>query len=471
MAETTEKRSSGTDILIKIAKVASSTLELREILDTILEVIADGLNMDLCSICLLKPEKKIICIEAAKGATKGTVNAFCIKDEDEIVKKVFKDMQPLIVEDISSDAKIKRILNPESCHMLSLLAVPILRDDAPLGIVMVQTRDPYKCGQDEINLLKIISHNISAAIMNADLYRSVKTQLDELKVIHEIGKAITSILNIDDLLPYICREVSRIFNVRGCILRLIEGDILNTKASFGLPDEIRHDITLDIGKGPAGQVALTGNPLLINDTAEVSGDLYVPGIEATTVICVPLIFGEKTLGTLELFDKKDEWGVTAFDESDLNTLLTFASASSIAIENARRYRAETEKEKEVTQTKDYLASLINDSADAIIISDIDGMIVSWNKGAENIYGYTEDEVKGKFLPMVPSFLIDEEKNVINSIKHKETLRNLETIRQTKNGRLIEVSLTLSPITDHSGNVTGISGISRDISEKKMSRKS
>jgi len=72
--------------------------------------------------------------------------------------------------------------------------------------------------------------------------------------------------------------------------------------------------------------------------------------------------------------------------------------------------------------------------------------------------------------MVPSFLVEEEKGYIEKIKQKETLRNLETIRQTKNGRLIEVSLTLSPILDSSGNVTGISGISRDISEKKMVEK-
>ncbi len=475
MAETSEKQyrdkqSVKTDILIKVAKVASSTLELREILDTILEVIADKLNKDLCSICLLKPENNIICIEAAKGVSKENVNVFCIKDEDEIIKKVFKEMQPLIVENINNDAEIKRIINPESCHMLSLLAVPIVRDNIPLGILMVQTRDSHKYSQDEINLLTIISHNISAAIMKADLYQNVKEQLDELKVIHEIGKAITSILNIDDLLPHICEEVSKVFNVRGCILRLIEGETLQVKASYGLPEGVSDKMTLKIGQGTAGQVALTGEPVIINDKSRMPRDYNVPGVDSSTMICVPLMIGKKILGTLALFDKKDEWGVTTFAENDLNTLLTFASVSSIAIENARLYRTEIEKEEEVTQTKDYLSSLIDGSADAIITTDTEGMVISWNKGAKNIYGYTEEEVKGKFLPMVPSFLIDDEKNIINSIKRKEILRNLETIRQTKNGRLIEVSLTLSPIMDHSGNVTGISGISRDISEKKMVEK-
>ncbi len=251
MPETNERKYQGkssveTDILIKIAKVASSTLELREILDTILEIVANSLNKDLCSICLLKPENNVICIEAAKDTKKETVNVFCIKDEDKIIKKVFNEMKPLVVENINNDNEIKKIMNPESHHMLSLLAVPIVRDSIPLGILMVQSRDSHKYSPDEINLLTIISHNISAAIMNADLYRSVKSQLDELKVIHEIGKAITSILNIDDLLPYICKEVSKVFNVRGCILRLIEGETLLVKAYYGLPEGLSDRMTLKI---------------------------------------------------------------------------------------------------------------------------------------------------------------------------------------------------------------------------------
>lgn len=475
MAEITERnrqmdKSLDTEILIKVAQIASSTRELRDILDTISHVVADSLEKDICTICLIKEGKKVICIEAARGASKEPVKVFCLRNDDDVISKVFKDHQPLVVEDINREPHIKAILNPDTINLRSLLAIPIVRDNARIGILMVQTVEPYIYSQDEINRLTIISHNISAAILNADLYRSVKTQLDELKVIHEIGKAITSILDVEELLPNICEEVSKVFNVIGCVLRLIEGDTLQIKASYGLPDATKQEMTLRIGEGIAGHVAITGKPLLVDDTSKMPENLRVPGIEATSVLCVPLTIGEKVIGTLGLYDKKDEWGVTTFTQDDLNSLITFASASSIAIENARLYMTELEKEKEVTQTKDYLKSLIDDSADAIITSDTDGIITSWNKGAENIYGFTEDEVLGRFLPMVPAFLAEEEKTFIDKIREKETLRNIETIRQTKNGRLIEISLTLSPILDSSGNVSGISGISRDISEKKMVEK-
>ena len=474
MAEIADKqqkeKSLEVEVLTKVAQIASSTLELREILDTISHVVADTLNKDLCSICLFKSEKQVVCIEAAKGVSKEHVNIFCIKNEDDVISKLFENLQPLVVEDIRKDPYVKVIINPDALELLSLLAIPILQNKTVIGILMIQTREPYTYNEDEINILNIISYNISAAIRNAELYRSVKSQLDELKVIHEIGKAITSILNIDELLPYICEQVSKVFNVKGCILRLLENEMLQIKAAYGLPDTDIQKMALNIGNGIAGHVALTGEPVLIDNVAGMPENLRVPEVQATSVLCVPLIIGKRIIGTLGLYDKKDEWGITTFTKDDVNTLMTFASASSAAIENARLYKAEIEKEKEVTQTKDYLKSLIDNSADAIIISDLNGIITSWNKGAEIIYGFKQDEVIGKFLPMVPPFLVEEEKAFIGDIKQKETLRNIETIRQTKNGRLIEISLTLSPILDSAGNVTGISGISRDISEKKMVEK-
>ncbi len=475
MAETTGNKdrndlSTTSNILTKVTQIASSTLELREILDTISLVITDTLNKDVCYICLLKPESKVVCIQAVKGGDRESVKVFCIQDEEEIIHEMFKELKPVMIEDLRTEPRVRDILNPQTDNFCSLLAVPVVRDDKLIGVLVVQTAESCVYTEEEIAVLTIISHNISAAIRNAELYRSVKAQLDELKVIHEIGKAITSILNIDELLPYICMEVSKAFNARGCTLRLLEGETLQIKASYGLPDRILHEMPLRLGEGISGNVALTGEPLLIDDTSMMPDNLRVPGIDSKSVICVPLSIGEQVIGTLALYDKKDEWGVAAFSQEDLNSLITFASVSSIAIENARLYKAELDKEREVTQTKDYLKSLINDSADAIITSDTNGIITSWNRGAENIYGFTEEEVIGKFLPMVPQFLIEEEKNFIKRLQKKETLRNIETIRQTKNGRLIEISLTLSPILDSSGNVTGISGISRDISEKKLVEK-
>ncbi|MEK7237941.1 MAG: GAF domain-containing protein [Nitrospirota bacterium] len=468
---------SGTEILIMVEQVVNSNLELKEMLDAITHIVAERLNKDTCTVYLIKPDTKVIYIEASKGLEKEAAGMVSLTPGEGVIGWVAQQLQPLGIEDIRKEPRFKKIALTGEGNFLSMLAVPISRDNEPLGVLTVQTIEPYMYSEEEINLLNIISHKISTAIKNAEFYKNFKIQVDELKTLNEIGKAITSILSIDKLLPYICEEVSKLFHAKGCILRLLEDDILQIKASYGLPDKIKQAMNLRIGEGIAGWVVQTGKPLLVDDVLKMPENLRVPVIEATSVLCVPLKIGERTIGTLGLYDKEDEWGTTTFTQADLDTLNTFASASSIAIENARLYRTEVEKERkilslywEVTQIKDYLESLIDNSADAIVVSDRDGSIISWNKGAEKIYGYAEEEVVGKFLPMVPYFLVQDEKNFINKIIQKETIKNIETIRQTKIGELIEVSLTLSPILDASGNVTAISGISRDISEKKRVEK-
>jgi PAS domain S-box-containing protein len=464
------------DILIHIAKVANSTLDLREILSRITSIIAERLKKDVCSVYLLKPGQKLS-LAATKGLKEEAIDKVCFETGEGVVGWVSEQLKPLAVENISSEPRFKDISITGARDFQSMLAVPILRDNRSLGVITLQTKEPYVYTQEEIDRFTLISHTISASIRNAELYKNVTTQLDELKSIHEIGKAVTSILRLEKLLPFICEEVSRLFNVKGCILRLLEGDNLQIKASHGLPDRIKQEMNLFLGEGIAGHVAKTGSPLLIDDVSQMPDNLRVPVIETTSVLCVPLKIGERTIGTLGLYDKKDEFGITTFTQKDMDTLNTFASASSIAIENARLYRDEVNREKkilslywEVIQTKDYLESIIEHSADAIITSDINGMITSWNKSAEIIYGFSEDEALGRFLPMVPSHLIEKEKKFISQLIQKETITNIETERQKKEGDLIEVSLTLSPVIDSSGNVSGICGISRDISEKKRVEK-
>ena len=121
---------------------------------------------------------------------------------------------------------------------------------------------------------------------------------------------------------------------------------------------------------------------------------------------------------------------------------------------------------EVAQTKEYLEGIIENSADAIVTSDLNGIITSWNKGAEYIYGFKKEEAVGKFLPFVPEALIDPEWENNRRVRNGELLKRVETLRKRKDGVLITVTLTLSPVKSAAGEVIGISGISRDVSELK-----
>jgi PAS domain S-box-containing protein len=110
---------------------------------------------------------------------------------------------------------------------------------------------------------------------------------------------------------------------------------------------------------------------------------------------------------------------------------------------------------------------VESSDDAIISKDLSGIIRSWNKGAERIFGYTSEEVIGKsVMILIPSDRVDEEPNIVERIRRGERIDHYDTVRMRKDKSRIHISLTVSPVKDLKGRVIGASKIARDITEKK-----
>jgi len=115
----------------------------------------------------------------------------------------------------------------------------------------------------------------------------------------------------------------------------------------------------------------------------------------------------------------------------------------------------------------HYAALVESSDDAIVGKTLGGYVTSWNKGAEIVFGYTRDEMVGKHISiLIPPDRKDEEPEILEKIKRGESVDHYETIRRRKDGRLIDVSVTISPIRDAGGNITGASKVARDITERK-----
>lgn len=116
----------------------------------------------------------------------------------------------------------------------------------------------------------------------------------------------------------------------------------------------------------------------------------------------------------------------------------------------------------------WLSSLIESADDAIISKTLEGVITSWNKAAENIFGYRAEEIVGKsILTLIPPALHGEEQQIIEKLKRGERIKHYETTRVGKGGRLIEISLTVSPIKTDEGKIIGASKVVRDITREKQ----
>jgi PAS domain S-box-containing protein len=136
---------------------------------------------------------------------------------------------------------------------------------------------------------------------------------------------------------------------------------------------------------------------------------------------------------------------------------------SAAFETALR-----EKRAQAEQTTALLGAIVNSSDDAIISKNLDGFITSWNKSAEQLFGYTAEEAIGQHITLIiPPNRRAEEVMILERLRRGEQINHFDTVRMRKDTTLVDISLTISPVRDAAGNVVGASKVARDITERKQ----
>jgi PAS domain S-box-containing protein len=147
-----------------------------------------------------------------------------------------------------------------------------------------------------------------------------------------------------------------------------------------------------------------------------------------------------------------------FDAEDLRVMTSLGTFAAAAYQTLLSLNA--------TQR---IASIVESSDDAIVSKDLNGVITSWNNGAERIFGYTAEEVVGKpVMILIPPDRHDEEPAILERIRRGERIEHFETVRLRRDGSRVDISLTVSPIKSAEGKIVGASKIARDITEKMRS---
>jgi PAS domain S-box-containing protein len=138
---------------------------------------------------------------------------------------------------------------------------------------------------------------------------------------------------------------------------------------------------------------------------------------------------------------------------------------------ATQLRSEIAERKDVEIELRRLAGIVESSDDAILSKTLEGIILTWNNGAEHIFGYKADEIIGQSVTiLIPRERHDEEPRILDRIRRGERIDHYETVRQRKDGSLVDISLTVSPIKDAEGRVIAASKIARDITDRKRAER-
>lgn len=146
-------------------------------------------------------------------------------------------------------------------------------------------------------------------------------------------------------------------------------------------------------------------------------------------------------------------------------------SSNVFFENgqfvhSRCFTRDITEQKHAQELRNRLAAVVESSDDAIITKTLDGIITTWNQGAERIFGYRPEEVIGKSVTiLMPPDRVNEEATILERLKRGERIDHFETIRQRKDGTLLNISLSISPLRDAGGRIIGASKIARDIGER------
>src|SRR5262245_35904220 len=123
---------------------------------------------------------------------------------------------------------------------------------------------------------------------------------------------------------------------------------------------------------------------------------------------------------------------------------------------------------QVADAQTLLAAIVESSDDAIVSKDLTGRILSWNAGAARLFGYTAEEAVGQSITLIiPAELLDEERDILARIRRGERIDHFETVRVTRDGRRLDISLTVSPLRDRTGRVVGASKVARDITARRQ----
>ncbi|NLM16333.1 MAG: GAF domain-containing protein [Candidatus Riflebacteria bacterium] len=328
--------------LYKVGSSVSKTLNITPLFETILQQVQEVMDVENCSLMAYDSIRKKLTLDAAIGLPSDMVGKVESDLGEGIAGWVAANKKPVLLKDISKDARFAKRNGRLDYKTRSVLSVPILHQEDLLGVLNVNNkRSGDAFFEDDLNLLLGISGQISQAIANASLHEKTDMQVAELSLIQELGKAINSSLDLDSVLNYFIDMTTRITEADKSTLMLFDEETqeLYVEASRGFEDENKiNDVRLKLGEGIAGQVALSHRPMkLDNVTASKEYTLLdcLKRPKDLTLMTAPLINKEQLIGVINcerLLEKKGP-----FTPENLDLLDTLASQASIAIENARLY--------------------------------------------------------------------------------------------------------------------------------------
>ncbi len=330
-----ERRLDEVQALFTVGQSLVTTLNLDKVLSLIVDAALKTIPVaHKAVIHFLDETNGVLVPKAVSHHGQGAGSSAKMRVGEGVAGRAVVEKEAIYVSDTRTDPRFV----DSGTAVKSLLVVPMILGETVIGTLSLDSGEAEAFTQDDERLLVMLANQAAIAIENARLYGEAK-RADELAALNRIATAMVSTLELDQVLTLAMQGINETLRVEAGSLLLLdeaEGHLI-PRMTFCGEKSVRGEVALSLDQGVAGQVVRTGKPLLLPDARQKgrlpSTTAQLHGLEARSVLCVPLILREKTIGAIEVINK---WG-GRFTEDDLTLLNSIAASVAIAIENARLY--------------------------------------------------------------------------------------------------------------------------------------
>jgi phosphoserine phosphatase RsbU/P len=325
--------------LFDLGREVTSVLDLEELLAKIPQLIARLTRFNAFSVYLLDDARQELRIAYAVGYPDGALAKQRLRVGQGVVGAAVEEGRPILVNDIRLEARYRGPLR----NMLSQLAVPMRRKGQIIGALnlLSETTDAFS-GQDEA-LLRQFGAHVAVAIENARLFKAERQYVATLETLAEIGREMSSILDLDDLLTRIASLTKRLIDYRTFGILLLEeaSQELDLKMAVRYGEEGTTK-RVKLGQGLVGWAALHKQPVLVPDVSKDPRYInLVP--DARSELVIPMLIKDRCIGVFDLESPE----LNAFTKEHAELLTLLASQAAVAVENARLYEEVRRNEERI----------------------------------------------------------------------------------------------------------------------------
>jgi sigma-B regulation protein RsbU (phosphoserine phosphatase) len=334
----TELQSRIEPLLLEVADVVNTTLDLDTTLKRVAELVRKVIDYEIFGILLLNEKTQELYFRFSVGHSLEIADRIRIKVGEGVTGVAAQRAEAVLVGDVSKDPRyISAVPN-----VRSEIAVPLIVKNRVIGVIDIESPQPDHFTEEHKRLLTLIASRMAVGIENARLYTRISRQARTLLLLNEIARELTSILKLDELFKRIGELLSRLIDYQMFSILLLDsaGEKLQHRFSLRFQENIhlKHDIP--IGKGVVGYAAEQKQSALVRDVKK--DPRYIEtNPETRSELAAPLIYKDKVIGVLDLEHTRRGF----FTEDHERTITTLAAQIAIAIENARLYEEIARQER------------------------------------------------------------------------------------------------------------------------------